>query len=451
MSLVQSDFGQRAVVLGAGIGGLFAARVLADEFAEVVLVDRDRVQGVGTPRRGVPQGQHSHALQARGLRIAEDLFPGLTDGLVADGAGIGDVLENVSWIVNGKQLSRPASRLTAVTASRPFLERHVRERVGELPNVTFREGTNVLGLETTPDRTRVTGVRISSGDGRGEEETLTAAVVVDATGRASRTPAWLQELGYPQVDEERLNIGLGYTSQHFRLSGRLPDGTIAVNDVASRELPRGAALGRIDGDRIIVTGYGILGDHPPTEPAGFLRFIRSLSKPDIHDVIKDAEPLDEPVRYLFPTSLRRYYERMPQFPDGLLVLGDAVCSFNPVYAQGMTVAALSALVLRRHLRSPEPLRPSAYFRDVAREVIDGTWGLMTVSDLRFPGVQGRRTVRTRLLQAYARRVQAAATTDGEVAGAYMRVVGLLERPGALHRPRIVLRVLRHALGLRASC
>ncbi|GAA4862361.1 FAD-dependent monooxygenase [Saccharopolyspora rosea] len=427
------------------MAGLFAARVLAEFHREVVLVDRDELTGAHEARRGVPQGRHSHALQARGLLIAEEMFPGIIQAMATDGAGIGDVTADVRWYVGGRPIRRVESGLTAVTASRPFLERHVRERVRGLGTVRFAERHNVLGLRTSPDRTRVTGVRVVPRDGEATEEVLDADLVVDATGRGSRLPGWLEELGYPRVAEQRLDIGLGYVTRHYRDRADLFGGDIAINDVASPDLPRGAALSRTEGGQIVVTGYGILGDHPPTDPEGFHAFLRTLSNPDVHQVVTRSEPLDDPVSYRFPSSLRRDYAGMSRFPEGLLVLGDAVSSFNPVYAQGMTVAALSALVLRRHLRGGGRVRPLRFFRDVSEEVTNATWDAMTVSDLRFPGVAGDRSLRTRLRQFYTGRVQVAATRDDVVARAYMRVLGLIDPADTLRRPGIVARVLGRAL------
>jgi hypothetical protein len=194
----------------------------------------------------------------------------------------------------------------------------------------------------------------------------------------------------------------------------------------------------------MLTLAGILGDHPPTDPDGFLDFARSLRFPDIYETVRDAEPLDDPVAFRFPANVRHRYERLTRFPDGLLVMGDAVCSFNPIYGQGMSVAALEALVLRRHLeRGIEP-QPHRFFRDIAR-VVDVPWDIAVGGDLVFPGVQGRRTAKTRLVSAYLARLHAAAVHHASLASAFVRVAGLVARPESLLRPDIALRVLRASL------
>ena len=273
------------------------------------------------------------------------------------------------------------------------------------------------------------------------EELIGADLVVDATGRGSRIPAWLETLGYPRPERDEVQIGLGYSTRTYRLTADALAGNLAVLDAATPQNPRTGALQRLEGDRWMLTLAGILGDHPPTDPDGFLDFARSLRFPDIYQAVRDAEPLDVPVGFRFPTSVRHRYERGDRFPAGLIAMGDAVCSFNPIYGQGMTVAALEALTLRRHLnRGIEP-QPRRWFRDLAR-IVDVPWDMSTGGDLAFPGVPGRRTLKIRLLSGYLNRLHAAAAHDAALATAFMRVAGLVSRPPSLLSPGNTLRVLR---------
>lgn len=441
MTTLRRPVGEHAVVLGGSMAGLFAARVLADSYTKVTVVDRDEpTQAVGV-RRSIPQGRHLHALQARGLQIIEELFPGTGDQLVTDGAVRSDVGLNTRWFLDGMRPLQIRAGLRAVAASRPFLERHVVARVEELPNVDFLEQYDILGLTTTADHRRVTGVRVQTGD---DEQVLDADLVVDATGRGSRTPVWLEEFGYARVEETRTKIGLGYATRHYRPRTPLPNEETSIAVVASSRSPRGAILTLIEDGRMTVTAYGILGDHPPADPDGFDAFLKSLAVPDIFEAVQDAEPLDDPQTYRYPATLRRHYERLTRFPDGLLVTGDAVCSFNPTYAQGMTVAALGALTLREHLGKGAAPRPVPYFQDYARDVVAGPWETMETNDLSFPGVDGERTLQVRIAHAYTGLVQRAATRDAAVAKAFLRVFGLIDPPTALLRPGTLLRVLRHS-------
>jgi 2-polyprenyl-6-methoxyphenol hydroxylase-like FAD-dependent oxidoreductase len=435
--------GERAVVLGASMAGLLAARVLADAYRRVTVVDRDPLPEASAQRRGVPQGRHTHGLLARGQQALEELFPGLTAELVASGASCGDLLGDARWHLNGHLLRQARSGLVGLGASRPLLEARVRARVRALPNVDFLDGCDIVGLAATPDGRRVTAARVLR-QADGAELALEADLVVDATGRGSRAPVWLEDLGYRRPERDEVRIRLGYASRTYRLAADVLGGDKAIVDTPTLQNPRSGALVAMEDGAWIVTLAGILGDFPPTDPDGFLAFARSLRFPDIYDAIRDAKPLDDPVPFRFPASVRHRYERLDRFPAGFLVVGDAICSFNPIYGQGMSVAALEALTLRRHLRRGARPAPRRLLRDLARNV-DVPWEIAAGGDLVFPGVQGHRTARAGLANAYLARLHAAAADDGHLAVAFIRVAGLVAPPQSLLRPGVALRVLRRSL------
>jgi 2-polyprenyl-6-methoxyphenol hydroxylase-like FAD-dependent oxidoreductase len=449
MATMNTQIGDRAVVLGAGMAGLLAARVLADSYGQVTVIDRDELPDTPMHRRGVPHGRHLHALAARGQQTLEELFGGLTADLVAHGAPAGNLLTDARLHLSGHRLRQADTGLVLLCASRPFLEGHLRARVRALPSVRFLDSCDVVGLATTPDGRRVTGARVLRRADGSAEELLGADLVVDASGRGSRTPVWLEALGYPRPETEQVRIGLGYATRTYRLPVAALDGDLAVLDAATPQHPRTGFLQVLEGDRWMLTLAGILGDHPPTDPAGFLDFARSLRFPDIYEAVRGGEPLDDPVGFRFPASVRHRYERLDRFPDGLLVLGDAVASFDPIYGQGMTVAALEALTLRRHLQRGVEPQPRRFLGDLAR-VVDVPWDMSAGGDLAFPGVEGRRTAKTRLVNAYLARLHAAAAHDAHLATAFIRVAGLVAPPQSLLRPGIVLRVLRNGLGPAAG-
>jgi 2-polyprenyl-6-methoxyphenol hydroxylase-like FAD-dependent oxidoreductase len=433
--------GDRVIVLGGSMAGLLAARVLADSFREVLLIDRDQVTGVTGYRRGVPHGHHAHGLVARGHQILEEHFPGLTAELTAAGVIPGDFSSDIRWYFNGRRLQPARSGLLSIPATRPVLEYHVRRRVEDLSAVTFLEQCDILGLETTAGGDMVTGVRILR-QATGTEETLSADLVLDTTGRGSRTPAWLAELGFQRPEEERVKIGLAYTTRHYELPSDPFGDELAIIPVATPGCPRGAFFYRVPGtrNRIELSLTGVLGDHPPTDPDGFVAFARSLPVPDIYDAIRDATPLDDPVMFGFPASVWRHYEKLPSFPLGLLVMGDAVCSFNPVYGQGMSVAALESLTLRRHLRDGKLPEARRFFADVASD-IRAPWSVSAGADLGYPGAEGHRTPMIRMVNAYVARLHDGAAYDAKLTNAFIRVAGLVDPPQALLRPRTALRVL----------
>ncbi|MBB5870065.1 2-polyprenyl-6-methoxyphenol hydroxylase-like FAD-dependent oxidoreductase [Allocatelliglobosispora scoriae] len=425
------------------MAGILAARVLAESYREVVVIDRDKVLGVHEPRRGAPHTVHAHGLHARGHLLMEELFPGFTDELRAKGVPTGDLGE-MRWFFNGRKLQPAHTGLISVTAPRPVLEGHIRTRVAAIENVRFLEETDINGLVATADQSRIVGVRIQGRDEGSAEEVLDADLVVDTTGRGSRTPAWLEEFGYARPFEERIKVGLAYTTRHYRMRPEMFNGVQSINPVASPAHPRGAFFGHVGPELAILSLTGILGDYPPTDPEGFLEFVRSLPVPDVYEAVRDAEALDEPVSFRFPASVRRRYERLTRFPDRLLVMGDAACSFNPVYGQGMSVSAIEAMALRDRLRLGTPPAPLDFLADIAR-VIDVPWEISAGGDLDFPGVEGRRTLKVRMGNAYIARLQYAATKDPKITDGYMRVAGLIDPPTDLMRPAMLVRVLRHAV------
>jgi 2-polyprenyl-6-methoxyphenol hydroxylase-like FAD-dependent oxidoreductase len=319
--------------------------------------------------------------------------------------------------------------------------------VRALRGVRIADGRDIVDLATGPDRRRVIGVRVRDGDGT--VAVIDADLVVDAAGRGSRTPLWLEQLGYPRPQTERIHIGVGYASRSYRL----PPGALGTDRLIlhnwTPQHPRAGAVVAQEGGRHLVTLAGLLGDHPATDPAGFDAFAASLRFPDVHQAMRAGVPLDDPVAIQYPANVRYRYERLRRFPDGLLVLGDAVCAFNPIYGQGMTVAALQAAALRRLLSGGQVPTARRYFRAISA-VVDVPWDIATGTDLAFPGVRGRRTPKIRLVNAYLPRLQAAAAADHTLAAAFVRVTGLLDRPEGLLRPDRAARVLRHRLTGPAS-
>ncbi|GAA1073626.1 FAD-dependent oxidoreductase [Nocardiopsis metallicus] len=433
-----------AVVLGASIAGLFAAHVLARSYPRVVLVDRDEVIGTNLPRRGVPQGHHVHGLLASGQLMAEDLIPGLTQDMLDAGVPMGDLGGQLRWFFNGRRLAPTRTGLMVVGGDRAVLESHVRSRVERLPNTEFRQDTDIVSLEHDDAGARITGVRVQSRGG-GPEEVLPADLVVDATGRGSRTPVWLESMGYGRVPVDSVKIGLTYTTRRFRLRTDAFGTDVSVNPVATPKHPRGAFLTTLGGDLCGVSLTGVLGETPPADLSGFLEYTRSLPVPDVHEAIRNAEPLGEAVTFRFPASVRRRYERLRRLPAGLAVVGDALCTFNPVYGQGMTMAAVQARVLGEQLAGGNAFSPRSYFRAASR-ALEPAWSIAVGGDLAFPEVPGRRTPLVRFVNAYLDRLRYAAHHDPRLAEAFLRVIGLVDPPERLLTPGVALRVIRGAYG-----
>ncbi|MER7166851.1 FAD-binding monooxygenase [Micromonospora sp. NPDC000207] len=440
-----TKIGDHAVVLGGSIGGMLAARVLADAYHRVTVVDRDDVAAVGPQLRpAISWAGHIHALLERGRQIISELFPTFVDDMIALGVPVGDYGSTCHYYFNGRMFAVTDTGMACVAANRPVIEDYLRSRTSARPEVVVRGRTDIVGLTASADRSRITGVRVQARDGEpgaGQEETIEADLVVDATGRASRTPRWLEEFGYTRAPEEKVHMDLTYTTMDFL--GPLPydplGEDIALVPTATPAFPRGGIFARL-ADRYALTLTGINGDRAPTDREGFLAYARTLPEPAIYEAIRDAEQRGPATSFRFPASIRRRYEQLRRFPAGYLVIGDAACVFNPVYAQGMTVAAMGADVLAKQLaRGVEPT-PGAYFRDLAKAT-DSPWMMSAAADLGYPQVRGRRTVATRLGNGYMSRVMAAAATDPEVARGFMRTISLIDPPQALMKPAMLKRVL----------
>jgi 2-polyprenyl-6-methoxyphenol hydroxylase-like FAD-dependent oxidoreductase len=435
--------GEHAIVVGASISGLMVARVLSDHFARVTLIERDRLPAGFASRKGVPQGQHVHGLLARGEMILQELFPGLREDLLADGAVPSDIGQNTLFFQYGGYKTRFESGHRGLLMSRPLIEGHVRRRVLGLANVALIEDSDVLGLAAADDRVRVTGVTMHRRDVDGSVEKLPADLVVDAGGRGAHAGTWLEALGFPRAPEEKIEIGVGYTTRLYRRRpGDLPGAKVAIIAPTPPHERRLGVLFPIEGDRWMVTLGGWLGEHAPADEAGFLAFARSLPAPDIYTVIHQAEPMSDFAVHKFPSNLRRHYERLRRVPEGFVAIGDALCSFNPIYGQGMTASALEAVVLDECLRHDSPANlPRHFYRRVAK-IIDMPWQSAAGADFAYQGVAGVKAPGTDLINWYVAQVQRAVLHDRSVYAAVLGVTNMLKSPTSLFHPQILWRVLR---------
>lgn len=429
---------KHAIVVGGSIGGLLAARVLTSYFDQVTILDRDTFPEVGDHRRGVPQGRHAHGLLAGGRAALEELLPGLSDEMVAAGAIRADIVHRGRWFQAGGLLAQFPSDLDGVLISRPLIEGLIRRRVFALEKVAVRENCVVEDLAFSEDRQRVTGVRVGG-------ETLGADLVVDATGRGSHSPQWLAAAGYDKPAEATVRVDIAYTTRCFYRKGSELNGDLAVILPPTPEGKRSGVLLALEGGRWICTLVGFFGISAPQDLPGFIEFSRTLPWPDIHEVLTRAEPLGDAAVARFPASLRRRYERLRRFPDGLLVFGDAISSFDPIYGQGMTVAAMEALQLDKSLAQGFASLARRFFERAGR-VVDTPWEIAVGGDLRIPETEGPRSAKVSFINWYLDRMNRAGQRDPELALAFHRVANLLAPPPSILHPRVVARVLRAGLG-----
>lgn len=432
-----------AVVIGASVAGLLAARALADCFERVTVLERETLPAEPEPRKGVPQGHHIHLLLRSGADAIETFYPGFFKELVQlGGVPVDFSTTEGSWFQHGVWKQRPREPLLVHSQTRPLLEQHLRTRLAAIPSVKIVEQCRTVGLELDGDRSRVIGVLIKrSGEGMpSEAELMKSDLIVDASGRNSATPKWLESVGFAQPEETSVAVRIGYATRFYEAPLRGWK-ALAVYPRAPVSTKSGVVF-RVEGDRWIVTLMGCLGDYPPIDEGGFLEFARQLDDSAVYDWLQTAMPLGPAVPYRYPSHLRRRYERLTRFPEGLLVSGDALCSFNPVYGQGMSVCALEALALRDCLLRETPGDPlwRAFFKAAAR-IIEGPWSAATGSDFLHPRVQGQRPPCAALRNWYLDRVLKATGRDSKVSTCFFEVVHLLRKPSALFRPELLVRVL----------
>jgi 2-polyprenyl-6-methoxyphenol hydroxylase-like FAD-dependent oxidoreductase len=426
-----------AVVVGGSMAGLLAARVLTAHFGRVTLLERDRLPAEPVVRPGVPQSRHLHVLWTRGREIVEALFPGLEDTLRAAGAEEVRVPADVLWLTSAGWRER-FDVTPLLSFSRPLLDSAVRSRLTGSPDggrarVDVLDGRRVTGL--IPHGRNVAGVIL---DGDGE---LHADLVVDATGRGSRAPAWLAELGYPAPRETRVDPLLGYASRYYAIPPGFDPGWKALYLQADPPATRRTGgLFPQEGGRWICSLSGAGRDYGPTEETAFLEFAKGLRSPVLYEAIRDAEPLTPIVAFRRTANHRRHYERLPAWPRGFVVTGDAACAFNPIYGQGMSVAAVAALALDRCLRDSGPGFERRFQRGVARSAA-GAWLVATGEDLRYAETEAAPVgLRTRIINAYVDEVVATANVDRRVCERLVHVLALMAAPTSLFAPAVLARV-----------
>jgi 2-polyprenyl-6-methoxyphenol hydroxylase-like FAD-dependent oxidoreductase len=439
-----------AIVVGGSIAGLLAARVLADHATRVTVVERDRLPDDPVPRSGVPQARHVHILLQRGQHLLEAMFPSLDAELAAAGAPTMNLTGDFPVLSLGGWNVRYPSSFVARTCSRVRLEWTIRQRLAALGNLQFRDGLRVTGLVATPDRSRVTGVRVQAREAGAEAEELAADLMMDASGRTSHTPEWLRTLGYDAPQETIINSFLGYSTRWYEAPTDVKRNWkgMLIGSLAPL-VKRSGIIFPAENGLWAVTLMGMARDYPPTDEAGYLEFARSLRSPLLYDSIKDARPVTSIYGYQRTENRRLYYERLARWPDGFVVMGDAACAFNPVYGQGMTTAAVGAQVLDRCLRdqggrSVSELAGRRFQKTLARATAT-PWLMATGEDFRWETTEGGRPgFTTRLMHRYMDNVLRQNVRSLHAYTTFLAVAQLLKPPAALFSPAMIGELLAQA-------
>jgi 2-polyprenyl-6-methoxyphenol hydroxylase-like FAD-dependent oxidoreductase len=433
-----------ALVIGGSMAGLLTARILSDHFGKVTIIERDLVHDFPESRKGQPHTAHVHGLLVQGFKIVSRYFPDLLEGLQSGGSPLLDMAQNMRWYCHGGYRARFEFGLKGVITSRPFLEWHIRQRVQSLSNITIKDGYSAERLLASDNSKQITGLQVKRTGTDTKAEEIQADLIVDASGRGSRSPRWLEELGYGKPAETSVGCGAGYATRLYARDTSQPGSQdwIFVTPQAPRESRMGAAF-PVEDNKWILGLAGWHGDHAPTDEEGFIKYAKSLPAPDIYHIATTATPLSDIVTYKFAASLRHHYEKMERFPRRFLI-GDAVCSFNPVYGQGMTSAAMQAAaldtLLKEHQNLDDITKP--YFKKIAR-IVDIPWQTAVGEDFRFPQTKGKKAPGTDFINAYIDRVHRATHHDPVVGAAFLKVMNMIEPPASLLSPAILWRVLRN--------
>lgn len=429
----------RAIVIGGSIAGLLSARVLADYFDRVTIIDRDKLPETPQARIGVAQSVQPHVLFTKGYQIIGELFPGIEQQLTANGAIIIDWAREFKHYVEGNWglATQQPSELVSVTCSRYLLEWTIRQELRKLPQIDFIEQSKVTSLVYDDNSDRITGVCLHS------SAPLNADLIVDASGRSSQAPQWLQEIGVASVPETVVNPFLGYATRRYKLPDIDTDWKVLLISQTPPKDTRLGYLAKIENNELIATLGGYSKDFPPLDERGFLDFARSLAQPDFYQTIVNATPISPIYAHRATANRRRNYDKI-ELPNGFVALGDAVCALCPVYGQGMTIAALGAKTLQSWLdNSAKQLNSNRFQKQLAKNN-SFHWMLATSQDARFPATVGsehKGGIVDKLMTGYMNKLLSKSTSDLQMHLLLLEVGHLLRSPLFLYHPATIWRVL----------
>ncbi|KAA1423722.1 FAD-binding protein [Mumia zhuanghuii] len=428
------------VVAGGSMAGLLAAAAVRPYAQRVVVLERDHVPDEPHARPGTPQAPHTHGVLSSGRAAMEQLLPGLTDQLVDAGAVSGaDIGSAGRWWVGGGLIAQCETGDRGLAVSRPLLEHTIRARVAELPEIELREAADVAHLAA--EGGRVTGVMVRDRDGDGSEDAIPADLVIDATGRSGRAARWLPDIGASAPVEERIEVGIRYVTVHVKARDDDLDGLAFVVSAATPDVPKGGVAIRQEDGTWTLTLFGYGDVPPPLDTDGLRQLADLVVAPELAELLRDRDPLHEPLVYRFPDCRRRHFERLGDLPYGYAPVGDAICSVDPTFGQGMSLTAQEAVALGRAVAVGEDEVRTTYPK-AAAAIVDTAWAVVQGTDLQIPGVRGTHPRGHGVVSRYVGRLQRVARRDPAVARAFLRVTNLVDPPPSLMAPPVAVRVLR---------
>lgn len=440
---------QHAIVLGGSIGGLMTARVLSDYYKKVTIIEKDKVIFAPETRKGQPHAKHLHSLQYVALNAILKYFPNLKKQLINQGGIEIDLINSLNYYSHGGFKKKFNIGKNVVSTSRILLEHLIRENTLAIPNIELQDQSTSIELLMLDDKSRAIGIIVKQ-EGSAELTHFYGDLVVDSMGRGSRMPQWLEKMGYASPKKSKVKINLVYST---RLYEKDPEDPRGKDRIFYRPTPPseklGAGLIPIEGSKWILTLSGSHGILPSTKHEDVLAFLKSLSCSSFYNILSTCKPIDEAVQYRFKESVWRHYEKLNKFPLGVLVLGDAIFSFNPIYAQGMTSLALQVVELDKLLKknTSEDKLTAQYFKAI-QKIGKKCWNSSTIEDFRYPETIGKKPPLINLINNFLNILQTVSNKDSVVSEAYFNVVMMLKPSSSLFNPLILWRLIKFKMNFK---
>lgn len=427
-----------AIVIGGSIAGMLAARVLSDSFEKVMIIEKDGEQLKGSPRKGVPQAAQGHVLLKSGEKILEDLFPGLRAEMIKGGSVPADFANDIAWHHHGSWKIRYNAGCSIIQQSRPFLEYHLSKRIEQIENIHTLYNTTAKSFILNDSR--ITGIEAETAEGTAN---YPADLTVDASGASSLAFQCLKKIGVDQPKKTELAINLFYANRIYRRIQLDPEWKSLLVYPNPPLQSFGGAISPTENNEWMVTLFGYGANNPPEDHHEFLEAAKNLEKQHIFECIKNGEPASGIKVYRFPSMRRFHFEKLKTFPKGLLVMGDAFCRMDPVFAQGMSIAAKEAKALQDILISAGEADADPYnFHRKISKIVDIPWLIALTEDFRFSQTAGAKPWGLPLLQWYVKKVVNACSFDPYTYDCFMKVLHLQAHPAVLFTPRAVRNIFR---------
>lgn len=437
---------KRAIVIGYSMAGKLAAQVLSNFFDEVVVIEKDSKPESPSVRKGVPQSAHPHVLLRKGAELLEQLFPGILDELIHNGSVVFDFMKDVHWEHHGRKKVQAEGDFRQLCQSRPFLEWFIQKRQEQLPNVHVLYKAKADDFLWDQEGKAVIGLLLKKSDSQSSEE-LYSELVIDATGPAAFFKEAFKKCSNPVPKEETIHIQLSYTSQKIKWQQSNCDSWRALLLYPQPpQIQRGGVLYPIEMGEWMVSLFGYGEDEAPLNEEGFKGFAKSLPNQELFNALVQAQPVSELQRYRVSSQYRRRFDQMNRPPGGIIVIGDALCRFDPVFGQGMTASALSAVALQKVLETSNlnAMGSSLFSKKVYKKIMASLaplWLMVISEDFMYRNTQGKRPFGLSVLQGYMKAIYRLTESDASVYQTFSRVLHLLDSPFKLFHPRILVKVL----------